>query len=1265
MKKLFNLVFTAVFMLLAVTSCSQEEDFTQSSQQTTSFNISLNGAVGSRAIGKGTYANKLYYEVFMDGGSVDKGEVLFSAGPNHNLDLPLLNGETYSIVFWAQNSNCSIYNLNNLSEIKVNYDNDVLANQESYDAFYNALVNFKADGNTHRVELRRPFAQLNLGTGDWDKVIVPDDADPVTVTSVKVEGLADTFAPFTGVASNPVTKTFDYNALPEGTFKVNNKEYKYLSLNYLLVPGKKEPHGTGVYVAQTNEDKATLNLTFNLKRGDKVLQSISVPNAPLQRNWRTNIIGDVLTGTDFDIEINPDYDEPDYEVLVWDGSEVKEPKVSGTDNNIYEIEYASELAWLAAAVNGTLTEGQRSAVAPNDFAGKTFKLIKDIDLGGHEWTPIGYVNKYFRGTFDGQEHTISNFKITKKRNKDIHQAAFIGAIAGNATLKNFTINHVQILYPGVEAGDFYGAAVVGTVYGNHTFENIKVTNSKIQGNNKVAGLIAHDGSSTSIKITNCHVSNCTLESKNEEDGGNVGGMVGYLATNGVVISNSSVKNCTINAINSLDEGKRGNSQFIGAIHGEKSLTIENCAIEGNTFTETGLNTYVSPYDVNFIGGAREAATADVFINGIRYVRLLPESINLDEESIILKSLEANHGVTLSGTGILILDDVTITAETGSAITLAEGANVTLQIVNNVNLTGATNGIEVAEGRILTVKGTGNLTTNGIAGSGIGVKGANAGSINIDEIAHITAKGNGDHAFGIGGNGATVVIKNSTVDYACGGHIQPLFVNDEKYGKSEPEGGAGIGGATIQIDGSTITKVNGGSKAAAIGARFWQSTNIVIKNSTIAEANGGNASAGIGGSRYDGESKYKLSIKIENSTITATGGQGGAGIGSGYDTHCNGQNYDATNYIEIDGASTITATGGKYAAGIGTGFHSAYLSGSIAEGANITAMPGEKVYKEEYSTAQNIGYGVVDPAREFSGDNRTVTFTVNGTLIECPVQFPVAKVGDTEYKSIDEAIDNWTNNTILTLLGDVTLTDVIKLKSTEHHILDLGTFTMTGASGKNAIEIINEGRSSASYALDIKADATNPGGITASSAIVKTTGKSGVKDRPIICFYNGVFNANNIINHRGSNGTNSPQFIFYNGVYNGNITTDRAICIFEGGTFNGRFYMSVDSSSYARIGGGKFKELNNNYGSALNADKFTIGSSKGVFDRGVYVDDEGYFVVGGPVIKEFGDKFAAKATNASKVGSYLPYSSAATEGLYYTNAQMAIDNHGETNVELKK
>ena len=104
---------------------------------------------------------------------------------------------------------------------------------------------------------------------------------------------------------------------------------------------------------------------------------------------------------------------------------------------------------------------------------------------------------------------------------------------------------------------------------------------------------------------------------------------------------------------------------------------------------------------------------------------------------------------------------------------------------------------------------------------------------------------------------------------------------------------------------------------------------------------------------------------------------------------------------------------------------------------------------------------------------------------------VAKVGNTEYATIDEAIAAWTNGTTLTLLSNVTLSDVIKLSSTEMHTLDLGTFTMTAASKKDAIQIVNNGRSSASYTLDIKADATNPGGITASGkTVVVTTGKSG-------------------------------------------------------------------------------------------------------------------------------------------------------------------------------
>ena len=116
-----------------------------------------------------------------------------------------------------------------------------------------------------------------------------------------------------------------------------------------------------------------------------------------------------------------------------------------------------------------------------------------------------------------------------------------------------------------------------------------------------------------------------------------------------------------------------------------------------------------------------------------------------------------------------------------------------------------------------------------------------------------------------------------------------------------------------------------------------------------------------------------------------------------------------------------------------------------------------------------------------------------TLLLCVLPFaafadvnssPVAKVGDTGYETIDEAIAKWTNGTTLTLLSNVTLSDTIELYSTEHHILDLGTYTMTAASGKNAIEIIASGAgSSEKNAITIKADSSIPGGINAGSKSV--------------------------------------------------------------------------------------------------------------------------------------------------------------------------------------
>ena len=288
---------------------------------------------------------------------------------------------------------------------------------------------------------------------------------------------------------------------------------------------------------------------------------------------------------------------------------------------------------------------------------------------------------------------------------------------------------------------------------------------------------------------------------------------------------------------------------------------------------------------------------------------------------------------------------------------------------------------------------------------------------------------------------------------------------------------------------------------------------------------------------------------------------------------------------------------------------------------------------------------------------------------------VAKVGNTEYRKIDDAIAAWTNNTTLTLLSDVTLTDVVNLNSTEHHILDLGTYTLTAAEGKNAFVIKACGTGDAERtAITIKADATNPGGINAGKKCIvyykyADGGISG-NDRPIIKIEGGVFNGSTSslgtygIHTIGSEARKCATLNISGGTFNCSIYgSSKSKLLISGGLFHYSVGSQGDSTALRLISGGTFKTLGFMTADSNNT-KFWFGTSMGNSNVGLYINDDNYLVVGGPVITEFGDKFAAKATNPTKWSSYLQYSSAAEHGLYYTNADMAIKKHGEDNVVLK-
>ena len=363
------------------------------------------------------------------------------------------------------------------------------------------------------------------------------------------------------------------------------------------------------------------------------------------------------------------------------------------------------------------------------------------------------------------------------------------------------------------------------------------------------------------------------------------------------------------------------------------------------------------YDVNSASFTTEEANALLLQN--KDVTL----INCNEPNGVLY-------VPADYTGTLTLSNVTLASvqQLDSASTFAARATTTTTTTNIVIL--------------------GDVT---IIATENGMSAITAKALNITGDGILYAKGKGTAAFGIGGlETESITIDGVAISYVEGGHAYGVG-SDTKYYKDAPEGGAAIGsgfdGAVITLKNVTIGKAIGGSKAAAIGARYHTGVEVNINNSTINYAEGGVSAAAIGGSRIsNGATESGTIINITGSTVTAKGGAYGAGIGSGYDTHC--QSAQPLCTINIAN-SDITATGGQYAAGVGTGYHHAALAGEI-KNSTVNATSGDKYYKDTYTGAQDIGFGVTDPAREGKQTDSAIIY--NGEKIaitEAPVYVKLA------------------------------------------------------------------------------------------------------------------------------------------------------------------------------------------------------------------------------------------------------------------------------------
>ena len=288
----------ALAAMMLMTSCQDDTALMGNEGETALVSFELTTPeIATRAYSDGNTATVLQYAVYDENGgilpdlTVTDGEIHGSTTVN----LQLTTGNTYTVIFWAAAENAPYVVNFDAKTMTVDYTNAV-SNDENRDAFYKIQEITVRGTQSETVELRRPFAQLNIGTNDYE-ASEKAGYEP-KYSSVTVKGLGSTLNLWDGTvdaARNEIT--FDFNEIPTGeTFPVD--DYEYLAMNYLLVPAEQE----------------VVDIEFSYGETATAEKTRTVGSVPVQRNHRTNIYGQLLTSdVDINVVIVPDYDDDDLE----------------------------------------------------------------------------------------------------------------------------------------------------------------------------------------------------------------------------------------------------------------------------------------------------------------------------------------------------------------------------------------------------------------------------------------------------------------------------------------------------------------------------------------------------------------------------------------------------------------------------------------------------------------------------------------------------------------------------------------------------------------------------------------------------------------------------------------------------------------------------------------------------------------------------------------------------------------------------------------
>ncbi|MDO4335989.1 MAG: right-handed parallel beta-helix repeat-containing protein [Bacteroidales bacterium] len=488
------LTASAIALLIGGAACSNEEMVNPSNggDGNVSFSVTIPAkSFSTRAFGDGLNANKLEYAVYdkdANNAPVSNGETKFSETSEGSLtttvNINLANGRNYNIVFFASPESGDVYTLNTATgEVTVDYSQMTVYNSSDYDCFSTVYNTGKVTGPINdEVTLYRPVAQVNWGTSDLNDGTVNGtngvygDGAANLYTAVSVKGVNNVLNILTGQRSNADgfegTVTFSSAARPSGeTFPVEPATYQYLSMQYLLVP----------------EESSVVDLELTAYAGEESKSTVTVTNAPVQANYRTNIYGALLTNpANLNINKDPIFNDPSYDINSTDLSKGGNMTVR---EDVANIDIPAELD--APLVLNLAAKVDKLTLPASNAKAITVRVLKDVEFPEFVFTENSTIKDFTllgdpnsEKTFEGfvfHAHSSGKPEVTNTVRPAMLENLTVDGVHfdGGAIIPQFTVSTKNLVVKNCVFSNLVSPAVAIQHFaggGNQTAEGITIEN---------------------------------------------------------------------------------------------------------------------------------------------------------------------------------------------------------------------------------------------------------------------------------------------------------------------------------------------------------------------------------------------------------------------------------------------------------------------------------------------------------------------------------------------------------------------------------------------------------------------------------------------------------------------------------------------------------------------------------------------------------------------------------------------------------------------